>query len=248
MSHGNARTTFQGRLLIVQRHQQGWRQAHGAAAMGCVWEVCEDLARAVRRRRRPGLVTPSSRPHSTTARTSTDLESQVVAVRRQQRCGREEISVRTGVPARGDPSDLHQQRPAPLHLRPGSSATTLNVATAHPEDIRRLAGCEGAAGGGGPGDRLRESLMGGAGADVFGARRLGSTAVPGRFGAPYAGCPSGAETPRRQPASCPVRAGFSRSAEGHEREAARRQRTSARRSDAVGEPEGAAPGQDGQAE
>ena len=34
MSHGNARTTFHGRLLIVQRYQQGWRQAHIAAAMG----------------------------------------------------------------------------------------------------------------------------------------------------------------------------------------------------------------------
>ena len=34
MSHRNARTTFQGRLLIVQRHQAGWPQAHIAKAMG----------------------------------------------------------------------------------------------------------------------------------------------------------------------------------------------------------------------
>lgn len=34
MSHRNARTTFQGRLLIVRRYQQGWKQAHIAAAMG----------------------------------------------------------------------------------------------------------------------------------------------------------------------------------------------------------------------
>ena len=34
MSHGSARTTFHGRLLIVQRDQAGWPQAHIAAAMG----------------------------------------------------------------------------------------------------------------------------------------------------------------------------------------------------------------------
>ena len=34
VSHGNARTLFHGRLLIVQRHQSGWPQAHIAKAMG----------------------------------------------------------------------------------------------------------------------------------------------------------------------------------------------------------------------
>ncbi|NIZ93014.1 helix-turn-helix domain-containing protein, partial [Kineococcus rubinsiae] len=34
MAHANARTTVHGRLLIVQRHQAGWAQAHIAAAMG----------------------------------------------------------------------------------------------------------------------------------------------------------------------------------------------------------------------
>ncbi|TWD78984.1 transposase IS481 family protein [Kribbella amoyensis] len=34
MSHRNARTTFHGRLLIVQRHRAGWAQAHIAKAMG----------------------------------------------------------------------------------------------------------------------------------------------------------------------------------------------------------------------
>lgn len=36
MLHRNARTTFHGRLLIVQRYQQGWKQAHIAKAMGIV--------------------------------------------------------------------------------------------------------------------------------------------------------------------------------------------------------------------
>ena len=34
MSHRNARLTVHGRLLIVQRHRQGWPQAHIAKAMG----------------------------------------------------------------------------------------------------------------------------------------------------------------------------------------------------------------------
>ena len=34
MSHRNARPTVHGRLLIVQRYQAGWKQAHIAAAMG----------------------------------------------------------------------------------------------------------------------------------------------------------------------------------------------------------------------
>jgi DNA-directed RNA polymerase specialized sigma24 family protein len=34
VSHGSARLTVHGRLLIVQRHQAGWKQAHIAAAMG----------------------------------------------------------------------------------------------------------------------------------------------------------------------------------------------------------------------
>ncbi|MCC3270092.1 helix-turn-helix domain-containing protein, partial [Arthrobacter sp. zg-Y809] len=34
MSHSSARLTVYGRLLIVHRHQSGWKQAHIAAAMG----------------------------------------------------------------------------------------------------------------------------------------------------------------------------------------------------------------------
>ena len=34
VSHRNARLTVHGRMLIVQRHRAGWKQAHIAAAMG----------------------------------------------------------------------------------------------------------------------------------------------------------------------------------------------------------------------
>ena len=100
MSHGNARTTIHGRLLIVQRYRQGWRQAHIAAAMGisrrCVGKwidrfASEGLA---------GLQDRSSRPHTMATRTSPDVEARVVQLRKDQRRGRDWIAAELGVPAR----------------------------------------------------------------------------------------------------------------------------------------------------
>ncbi len=100
MSHGNARTTIHGRLLIVQRYRQGWRQAHIAAAMGisrrCVGKwidrfASEGLA---------GLQDRSSRPHTMATRTSDDVEARVVQLRKDQRRGRDWIAAELGVPAR----------------------------------------------------------------------------------------------------------------------------------------------------
>jgi len=88
VSRGNARTTIHGRLLIVTRHRQGWRQARIAAAMGisrrCVGKwidrfASEGLA---------GLQDRSSRPHTMPKRASADLEARVVQLRRDQRRGR----------------------------------------------------------------------------------------------------------------------------------------------------------------
>ena len=50
MSHRNARTTFQGRLLIVQRHRAGWPQAHIAKAMGISRKCVANWLRPVSRR------------------------------------------------------------------------------------------------------------------------------------------------------------------------------------------------------
>src|SRR5690242_1250250 len=100
MSHGSARLTVHGRLLIVQRHQQGWKQAHIAAAMGVSRKCVKTWLDRYAVEGEAGLVTRSSRPHSMPTRTSTDLESRVVELRRQRRCGREEIGAQTGVPAR----------------------------------------------------------------------------------------------------------------------------------------------------
>ena len=100
MSHRNARTTFQGRLLIVRRHQAGWPQAHIAKAMGvsrkCVkqWidrHDAEGLA---------GLHDRSSRPRSCPRRTSSEVEQRILELRRRERRGPDWLAAELGVPAR----------------------------------------------------------------------------------------------------------------------------------------------------
>ena len=97
VSHGSARTTLHGRLLIVQRHRAGWPQAHIAAAMGVSRKCVKTWIDRFAAEGEAGLVTRSSRPHSTPTRTSAAAEVRVLALRWEQRCGREEISEQTGV-------------------------------------------------------------------------------------------------------------------------------------------------------
>ena len=100
MSHGNARTTFHGRLLIVERRRSGWAQAHIAAAMGisrkCVKTWIDRYAAAGE----VGLHDRSSRPHSTPTRTADVVEARIVELRRRERRGPDWIGAELGVPAR----------------------------------------------------------------------------------------------------------------------------------------------------
>ena len=64
-----------------------WKQAHIAAAMGGLPQVREDLDRPLCRRSEAGLVTRSSRPHSTPTRTSDEAERRVLVARAQHRDG-----------------------------------------------------------------------------------------------------------------------------------------------------------------
>lgn len=114
MSHRNARTTFQGRLLIVERYAAGWPQAHIAAAMGisrsCVGKwIDRYLAEG-----EAGLADRSSRPHHCPGRTSRAAEQQVLSLRQAQRCGREQIAAATGVPARTVSRILTRHQVPPL--------------------------------------------------------------------------------------------------------------------------------------
>jgi len=100
VSHATARTTFHGRLLIVQRHQQGRRQAHIAVAMGVSRRCVAHWLARYRIEGPAGLHDRSSRPHRMPARTSPEVEAQVVEVRRRERRGRDWIAAELGVPAR----------------------------------------------------------------------------------------------------------------------------------------------------
>lgn len=100
MSHRNARTTFQGRLLIIERHRAGWPQAHISAAMGISRRCVKKWIDRYASEGEQGLHDRSSRPHTMPARTRPEVEQRVIALRHTERCGRDLLSARTGVPAR----------------------------------------------------------------------------------------------------------------------------------------------------
>jgi transposase InsO family protein len=100
VSHRNARTTVQGRLLIVRRHRAGWKQAHIAKAMGisrkCVKKWLDRYAAAGE----AGVEDRSSRPHSCPRRTSAEVARCIVALRQRERRGPDWLGAELGVPAR----------------------------------------------------------------------------------------------------------------------------------------------------
>ncbi|MGC5224739.1 IS481 family transposase [Micromonospora sp. DT81.3] len=100
MSHRNARLTVHGRLLIVHRARAGWKQAHIAAAMGVSRRCVKRWLDRYREEGEAGLQERSSRPHRITNRTPDARAAVVVALRKKERIGRDEVAARTGVPAR----------------------------------------------------------------------------------------------------------------------------------------------------
>jgi len=100
VSHGSARLTVHGRLLIVQRHRAGWAQAHIAAAMGVSRKCVKTWIDRYAAEGEAGLVTRSSRPHSTPRRTSDEVERRVLAARAEHRDGPDVLGPKVGVPAR----------------------------------------------------------------------------------------------------------------------------------------------------
>jgi len=100
MSHGSARTTFHGRLLIVRRHQAGWKNAHIASAMG-VSRKCVGLwIRRFDEHGEDGLRDRSSRPHSMPTKTSDEVEQKVLDARKANREGQDVLGPKIGVPPR----------------------------------------------------------------------------------------------------------------------------------------------------
>ena len=137
--------TFHGRLLIVQRHQAGWRQAHIAKAMGDLAQVREDLGRPVRRRgrgraARPVLATAlDARPDRRRGRGRRSWQLRRRAAARARTGSAPELGVpartvsrilrrhQRALPARVRPDDRggdprHQDHRGPLRTRPARRA------------------------------------------------------------------------------------------------------------------------------
>ena len=100
VSHGNARTTFHGRLLMVRRRQAGWPVAHIAAAMGVSRKCVKTWVDRFASDGEAGLYDRSSRPHRMPTRTPAELEQRIVELRRRERRGPDWIGAELGVPAR----------------------------------------------------------------------------------------------------------------------------------------------------
>ena len=100
VSHRNARLTVHGRLLIVQRHQGGWKQAHIAVAMGVSRKCVKYWLDRFDAEGEAGLENRSSRPHSMPTKTTPEVEEQVLAARAEHRDGPDVLAPKVGVPAR----------------------------------------------------------------------------------------------------------------------------------------------------
>jgi len=115
VSHGNARTSSYGRLLIVQRHQAGWPQAHIAKAMGVSRKCVKTWIDRYKAEGEPGLQDRSSRPHSTPTRTSPQVEARVVELRRAERRGQDWLAAELGLSPRTVARILRRHRVPYLH-------------------------------------------------------------------------------------------------------------------------------------
>lgn len=100
VSHGSARLTVHGRRLIVQRHRAGWPKAHIAAAMGVSRKCVKTWIDRYNDEGEAGLITRSSRPHTTPTRTSDEVEQQVLAARAEHRDGPDVLGPKLGVAPR----------------------------------------------------------------------------------------------------------------------------------------------------
>jgi transposase len=101
VSHRNARLTFHGRRLLVERIRvEGSPVAHVAKAMGVSRQCAHRWLARYDAEGEAGLLDRSSRPHHSPTRTSDDVEKRVLAARREQRRGPDWLAPELGVPAR----------------------------------------------------------------------------------------------------------------------------------------------------
>lgn len=141
--HRNARLTVHGRLLIVQRRQGGWKQAHIAAAMGVSRKCVKYWLDRYEAEGEAGLETRSSRPHSMPTKTAPEVEEKILAARAEHRDGPDVLAMKVGVPARTISRILRRHRvPYLRELDPmtgevirSSKATAVRYERDHPGEL-----------------------------------------------------------------------------------------------------------------
>ncbi len=101
MVHANARLTVHGRRLLVRRIRfDGRPVAHVAKEMGGSRQCAHRWVGRFDAQGWAGLADRSSRPHSAPRRTPAQVETAVLAARREQRRGRDWIAAELDLPAR----------------------------------------------------------------------------------------------------------------------------------------------------
>jgi transposase InsO family protein len=101
VGHRNARLTFHGRLLLVQRvREQQMPIAHVAKAMGISRQFAHRWVARFEAEGEAGLHDRSSRPRRMPTRTSPEVEALVLAARAEHRRGQDWLGPELGLPAR----------------------------------------------------------------------------------------------------------------------------------------------------
>jgi transposase InsO family protein len=101
VGHRNARLTFHGRRLLVQRVREHQMPiSHAAKAMGISRQCAHRWVARFDAEGEAGLHDRSSRPHRTPTRTSPELEAAVIAARFEHRRGQDWLGPELGIPAR----------------------------------------------------------------------------------------------------------------------------------------------------
>ena len=99
--HANARLTFHGRVLLVQRVRRDQRPiAHVARELGVSRQCGSRWVGRYDRDGWAGLLDRSSRPHRQPRRTCDEIEQQILQARGDDPAGPQVLAARTGVPAR----------------------------------------------------------------------------------------------------------------------------------------------------
>lgn len=99
MAHANGKSTFAGRLLIIERLQKGWTQAQVAEAIGVSRSTVAKWWKRFRNEGEAGLRDRSSRPHRMPNAIGEDVVETICRLRRELGAGPHRIAWELGMHA-----------------------------------------------------------------------------------------------------------------------------------------------------